>query len=358
MKTIFLFFLVFPLALPAQLSKIKPGMKLDDARKQFPGMKPDYTGMTSWVYKKDTIGMIAGKATYKVMRDTVRSYNFLGDEVPGPCPGNAGADTADYSSFMQNVRRQAAFYTKIFGKPVLSMDGPGITSSELNYDVVFDFRWKFNGDELTMQVTRPKERTKPQVNGAADVHGCAQCCNYTLEIDVKGNGTGMKNPFCLGMTKNEFKKAHPEMSLQVNDYPDKWIMPDTLLTKDGLWRMDFEDGKLVAFNLSIYDGKIYGTDADAAYARLLGRAKELTKEAKKKYGKADSLMTDVPDKRPPVVTDSHGLMDRTDYKASWNVDGKVLVICINERAGGMGGGREPVFNLLVTYPFKEDHAGR
>ncbi|MBI3509113.1 MAG: hypothetical protein HY064_00500 [Bacteroidetes bacterium] len=330
-----------PLLLPAQLNHLRPGMSLEETRKYFPAMRSDFVGMTSWVYGDDSINGIPGKATWVITRDTLRSYQFNSHDVLGPCIVPENKDTLNANLLVKKANELGIMYTRMYGKA--SQGG-----KEENKQYLFYGRWEGSGDHLTVSVERPiLANVREEVNGPNTTWKghCANCCYYKLVVRAEGKGKLLGEKFGIGSPKNKFKKDHPKQASQVKDFTDNWVMNDSLNTNYGNWKFSFTNGKLSAFTLDVYDGEMYKHKTEEAYEVLLKRAKTLTREGKKSFGKPDNVTT-LPDKYPEH--DIHLYYSRVDYEAKWMLSDTSVVVRLSETGGGQSG--PPVFHLEVLYP--------
>jgi hypothetical protein len=340
-----LIFIFLPLIGFSQMNRIQPGMSVEELRKLYPGLVPDLQGMTSNIYGDDSIPGIPGKGTWIIIRDTVRSYQFASKDVVGPCENFPNDDSAARHLLMKKASELSRQYEAAFGKATLTAAPKNSVGSKYLY-----YReWDLENDEIILAVLRPSYGSTEDANvpNAPPVRQIKYGCYYKLSISAKGKGKQFRENFGVDVSKGEFRKKHPKLASQVQEFPDKWTMRDTLMTNYGTWRFSFEKGKLTSFTLDIYDGAIYKNQTEQAYAILLDRCRTLTKEARKNYGKPTDIAEPSSDKYKK--RDLKNYYSEIDYQATWSdVKGKRMVIRLGETGGGKQGA--PVFHLEVIYP--------
>jgi hypothetical protein len=121
----------------------------------------------------------------------------------------------------------------------------------------------------------------------------------------------------------------------VKDFPDCWMMKDTLGGQDAEWHFWFIDNMLAGFSFDSYNGNAYGGTNKAAYPILLKKAKQLVDEEQRSYGAPTLLQAPPTDAYVPVKkVPSAFFYDDIYYNAEWEMDkGKILFIRLHENGG-------------------------
>lgn len=337
--------LLLPLAAFAQLDKIRPGMTLDEFRKQFPAAVPDVNGMTSWVNGKDSLQGISGHTTYLIRRDTVFRYQFLSDEVPGPGPQFPKADSSQSTRMMAVARTLVSHYTDLFGSPAEMSTWPlPKTAANEKYDVyVLTATWKLRGGVVRVFVHRSgTEQEHNLVNATFDTRKTGYHY-YTFQVIAEGTGMEVRSEFGNGISAAEFRYAHPALAAQVKQHPERWIMD----SESGEWKFWFTDSRLTGFAMDAYDGQAYRSPStETAYAEMRTLALKLHAEAEKQYGKATSASASFPSDYPSRKA-SNNYYSEERYLAEWKTPSGELTLLLDEHGGGKYS--SPVFHLEIMF---------
>ncbi|HTA26959.1 MAG TPA: hypothetical protein VK809_04180 [Bacteroidia bacterium] len=346
-KLTLLLIFFFPLAASAQLDKLKPGMSFDEVKKNFPGMIPDASAMSSWIYTKDTVEGIKGSSEYVISQDTLLRYGFTSSPVSGPCKEFPDLKSDDYSRLMKEAISKYNLYLSLYGPPTEYK-----TQSELLPDSsqipvpVYYAKWKNGANQLSIILSRPGNHKRQEMNAPPpSTEDMKPGCKYTLEIMSIGTGNYFQRSCENGITGYTFKLHHPNLSAQVENHPDSWIVADTLTCNTGAWRFTFESKKLDSYSLNITDGSDYTHKTDSAYALLKSRTMVLYNEAKKMHGKPDTLIN----KMLVRYRESRSSFFRhtTYFSAEWKYGDKKLFMIFDKSEGGKQ--FQPIFHLLLFY---------
>jgi hypothetical protein len=345
---LFLFsFYLFPVTLSAQLDRIKPGMTLAEVKHNFPGLKPNASAMSSWVYSKDSVEGIKGSSEYVISKDTELRYGFTSNIVSGPCKAYPDLKSENYSHLMKAAVSIHSSYTSLYGPPAEYKVQPELADDSSQMPVnVFYAKWKHGANELSVTVSRPGKNKRPEINGPPpSTEDLKPGCKYTLEIVSIGTGNTYQKSCGNGITGQTFKELHPGLAAQVENHPDSWVADDTISSKYGDIEFTFEGKRLDSYSIDITDGPSYSHKSDTAYSILSKRAIELYNQAKKIHGKPDTLINKVfatyPGKRSRIY-------HRTTYfAAEWKIEDKKLYIIFDESSGGKQ--FEPIFHITVFY---------
>ena len=290
--------LLLPLTSFAQLDKIKPGMTLAEVKKNFPGLKPDISAMSSWIYAVDTVQGLKGVTEYVIRQDTLLRYDFTSNIVSGPCKSYPDIKSEKYRQLLNEATKLYNQYATFYGKPVEYFTESGlIDDTNHNSENVFYAKWKAGNNELSITVSLPDKNKKPEMNGPPPtVEEMESGCKYTLEVLSIGTGNIFQKYCGNGITGQTFKQQHPTLAPQIENHPDAWMVADTLTSKAGNWEFTFEGGHLDSYSLDINDGQEYYHKTDTAYSLLRKRTLALKIQAEKKYGKPFKLVNKMFDK--------------------------------------------------------------
>jgi hypothetical protein len=343
--------LVFPFLLQAQLDKLHPGMSTNEFHKNFPKAVPDLLSMTSSMYKQDTLLGIRGESRYVAVKDSVNEYTFHSVFYEGPSVKYPKADSAEMVKLVRAAQELTGHYSDIFGQPTeTKTNNPRTKGNETA--AIYSASWK-KPDASVSIIVHPEIEIENEINApAVSPDKKKKSTNYILEISAKGNGTRLRIDFEIGVTKNQFRALMPALASQVKDFPDCWMMPDTLAGRDCEWHFWFVDNGLAGFSFDSYNGDTYGGTNKAAYPLLLNKAKQLVAEEQKSYGSPTVLQAPETDAYVPVKKVPNAFFfDDIYYNAEWEMNkGKVLFIRLHE-SGGKG---ESFLHLEVYYGEKKE----
>ena len=176
--------------------------------------------------------------------------------------------------------------------------------------------------------------------------------DYVLEISAEGKWNKLRIDFEIGVTKNQFRALMPALASQVKDFPDCWMMADTLGGRDCDWHFWFMENTLAGYSFDSYNGDTYGGTNKAAYEILLKKAKQLVAEEQRSYGSPTLLQAPETDAYVSVKKVPNAFFyDDVYYNAEWEMDkGKILFIRLHEN-GGKG---ESFLHLEVYFGEKKD----
>jgi hypothetical protein len=338
--------LLLPLTVFAQLDKIRPGMTLDEFRKQFPAAVPDVNGMTSWVNGKDSLQGMSGHVTYLIRRDTVFRYQFLSEEVPGPGPEFPKADSAQTTRMMAIARTLVSHYTDLFGSPAEMSTLPlSKTAPNEKLDVfVLNATWKLRGGVVRILVHRAgTDEERNMINATMDRRKPG-FHYYTFQVVAEGTGMEIRSEFGTGISSVDFRNTHPALASQVKAHPDRYVMD----SETGEWKFWFVDNRLKGFTMNAYDGLAYRSKSnEQAYSELRKIALKLEAEANKLYGEKSPETPDSP-KDYPARKPSATYYSEIHYDVRWMPkEGGELRITLREHGGGKSS--TPVFHLEVLF---------
>lgn len=352
-KNLLVLVLLLPFFLNAQLDRLHPGMSFEEFHKKFPTAVPDLEAMSSTIYKTDTVLGIVGESRYVAVKDSIKRYGFRSVVVQGPSEEFPKADSADYIRLVRAAEELAGHYTDMFGVPTKQGKklNPRISiGGDLNSfyaiwqkpdaDIRVTVRKEIeNGNMINAPAADPREKKK-------------KGSNYVLEVFAEGKWTKLRIDFEIGITKNQFRALMPALASQVKDFPDCWMMQDTLGGRDSEWHFWFVESKLAGFSFDSYNGNLYGSTNKAAYAILLNKAKQLADEEQKSYGPPTVLQAPPTDAYAPVKkVPTAFFFDDIYYNAEWEMSkGKMLFIRLHE-SGGKG---ESSLHLEVYFGDKEE----
>ncbi len=346
-KLKFLLLFLLPLAASAQLDKIKQGMTREEMKQIFPAMQPDISAMSSWIYTNDSLQGIKGTTEYVIRQDTVLRYAFSSKSFAGPCKEYPNVDQSGSLRLMKTAFELSGRYTTLFGKPIFAIAYPYLSKdTAVSHDTIYFARWKKGNDELKIILSHPGKNKHYEMNAPLlNKEELEPGCKYTLEVTSLGTGTTFKQTCGNGMTGQEFKNAHPNLSNQVENHPDSWIAEDTVTSHSGNWRFTFEGDALDSYSLDIYDGAGYTHKSDSAYVILSRKAIALYGEAKKLYGKTDTLINKVFTKYPGKHSNIYH--HTVHFAAEWKIKDKKLYVIFDESAGGKQ--FDAIFHLMLYY---------
>ncbi|MEO5645654.1 MAG: hypothetical protein ABIQ40_15095 [Bacteroidia bacterium] len=350
-KNLLVLVFMLPFMLNAQLDKLHPGMRMDEFHKNFPSAVPDLAAMTSDIYKTDTIIGVKGESRYEVVKDSVKRYVFHSIPFSGPGAEFPKADSADYIRLVRAAEELAGHYSDVFGVPSKQgkVNPRATTTNEPNS---FYAIWEKPDAHISVTVRKEIEvlnMINAPVNSREKKKNSSA---YVLEIFAEGKWSKLRIDFEIGITKNQFRALMPALASQVKDFPDCWMMNDTLGGRDSEWHFWFVDNVLAGFTFDSYNGDSYGSTNKAAYPILLKKAQQFLDEEQKSYGAATVLQvppTDayVPVKKVPTAFS----FDDIYYNAEWEMDkGKTLFIRLHE-SGGKGSSS---LHLEVYFGEKEE----
>ncbi len=346
-KRILLFIFFFPLAISAQLDKLKRGMPFDEVKKNFPGMIPDASAMSSWIYSKDTLDGIKGSSEYVISQDTLLRYDFTSSPVSGPCKDFPDLKSENYSQLMKEAISKYNSYTALYGPPTeYKTQAESIPDTSQMPVPVFYAEWKHGTNELTIILSRPGNHKRQEMNAPPpSEEDMKSGCKYNLEIRSIGTGNYFQKSGGNGLTGFDFKVLHPKLGEQVENHPDSWIVPDTLTCNTGAWRFTFEAKKLDSYSLNITDGSDYTHKTDSAYLLLKSRTIALYEEAKKFRKKPDTLINRMLLKYSE--TRSSYFHHTTYFTTEWKYGDKTLFMIFDKSDGGKQ--FQPIFHILLYY---------
>lgn len=323
---------MLPFLLNAQLDKLQPGISLEEFHKRFPSAVPDLSAMTSTVYKTDTMLGVIGESRYVAVKDSVKRYAFTSVVFPGPGPAFPKADSVEYLRLVRAAEELAGHYSDIFGVPTeLSKTNPRIGNANS-----FSAIWKTSDAEIKVLV-HPVIEIENMINAPATVSRDKKkkAENYVLEIFAEGKWSKLRVDFEIGITKNQFRALMPSLASQVKDFPDCWMMEDTLGGRDSEWHFWFIDNALAGFVFDSYNGNSYGGSNKAAYPVLLKKAKQFVAEEQKSYGEPTVLQAPPTDAYAPVKKVPGAFFyDDIYYNAEWKMSkGRMLFVRLHENGG-------------------------
>jgi hypothetical protein len=339
---------LLPFVMNAQLDKLRPGMSPAEFHKNFPTAVPDVDAMTSVIYMNDTMMGIAGESRYVAVKDSITRYIFHSNTFQGPDIEFPKADSIAYLKLVRAAEELAGHYSDVFGAPTVQHKHNPRTN-EIN---PFYVEWKKPDAQITMRVYK-EIAVENMINApASDARDKKKkSADYVLEISAEGKGTKLRIDFEIGITKNQFRAFMPSLASQVKDFPDCWMMKDTLGGRDTEWHFWFIDNALAGYTFDSYNGNTYGGTNKTAYPVLLKKAKQLVAEEQKSYGAPTVLQEPPTDVYVPVKkVPSAFFYDDVYYNAEWEMDkGKVLYVRLHEN-GGKG---ESFLHLEVYFGMKD-----
>ena len=350
-KNIFLLFLLLPFLLSAQLDKLRPGMSTDEFHKKFPAAVPDLEAMTSIAYKQDSILGIRGESRYIAVKDSVNKYFFRSVQYTGPSVKFPKADSTEMVKLVRAAEELVGHYSDMFGLPTTTQrKDPRVKENEAAN--IFYAGWKKPDADIAV-VVHPETEIENNINAPYQPDAKKKkATNYVLEISAEGKWSKLRIDFEIGVTKNQFRALMPALASQVKDFPDCWMMPDTLDGNDFQWHFWFVENGLAGYSFDSYNGDTYGGTNKTAYPVLLKKARQLTGEEQKSYGAPTLLQAPETDTYIPVRKVPNAFsFDDIYYNAEWEMDkGKILFIRLHE-SGGKG---ESFLHLEVYFGEKKD----
>jgi hypothetical protein len=349
-----LFVLAFalPFVLDAQLDKLRPGMGQDEFHKKFPAAVPDLNAMTCTMYKTDTLLGVIGESRFVAVKDSVKNYYFRSAVFSGPSAEFPKADSAEYLRIVRAAEELVGHYSDMFGTPTekYKLNPRVLVSGNQNYYLT---SWKKPDAEISV-IVHPVIEIENMINAPVSdgKEKKKKGTNYVMEISASGKWTKLRIDFEIGITKNQFRALMPALASQVKDFPDCWMMNDTLGGRDTEWHFWFIENSLAGFSYDSYNGNTYGSTNKVAYPILLNKAKQLVAEETRSYGEATLLQSPPTDAYVPVKKVPNAFFyDDIYYNAEWEMDkGKTLFVRLHE-TGGKG---ESFLHLEVYFGEKGD----
>ncbi len=330
-KYLLAFIVLLPLFLNAQLDKLQPGMPLEEFHKKFPTAVPDLNAMTSIIYRTDTMLGVIGESRYVAVKDSVKQYQFSSVVFQGPSAEFPKADSSEYWRFVRAAEELAGHYSDIFGAPAEQSKLNPRSGNKNSFSAI----WK-NPDAEIKVLVHPVIEVENMINAPADSRDKKKkATNYVLEIFAEGKWSKLRIDFEIGITKNQFRALMPSLASQVKDFPDCWMMGDTLGGRDSEWHFWFIDNALAGFAFDSYNGNSYGGSNKAAYPVLLKKAKQFVAEEQRSYGEPTVLQAPPTDDYAPVKkVPSTFFYDDIYYNAEWKMGkGRMLFIRLHENGG-------------------------
>ncbi|HET6992003.1 MAG TPA: hypothetical protein VFJ43_11795 [Bacteroidia bacterium] len=336
-KIVFALLFILPVSLFAQLDKLHQGMSLQEFHKNFPSAIPDLQAMTSSIYKQDTLLGIVGESQYTAVKDSVNQYLFQSINYSGPSSEYPKADSSEYLKLLRAAQELTGHYSDIFGTPAeKKSSSPRSSVDELGNQAVYMVSWK-NPDGAVMiivhRVIENENYINAPVNDTKDKK--KKSANYAMEIRANGKWSKLRIDFEIGITKNQFRALMPMLASQVKDFPDCWMMNDTLAKRDTEWHFWFVENGLAGFSYDCYAGDNYGSTNKATYPILIKKAKQMQDEEEKSYGRPTTLQAPATDAYVPIKKIPNAFFyDDVYYNAEWEMDkGKKLFIRLHENGG-------------------------
>ncbi len=336
-KIVLVLIFVLPIHLLAQLDKLSPGMNLQDFRKKFPTATPDFTSMTSNIYRQDTLLGIFGQSQYTAVQDSINQYSFRSKNYSGPSSDFPKADSAEYVLLLRAAVELTGHYSDIFGPPtekkINPWDKPVRGLPDPN---VYSATWKKPDGNVKIIVHQIFE-IENNINAPANVshEKKKKAAIYVMEIEASGKWPKMRIEFEIGITKKQFRALMPALASQVRDFPDCWMMKDTLANRDSDWHFWFVENSLSGYSFDSYAGDAYAGTNKSCYAVLLKKAKQLQTEEENSYGHATTLQAPSTDAYVPLKKIPNAFFyDDVYYNAEWQMEkGKKLFIRLHENGG-------------------------
>jgi hypothetical protein len=340
-KRISLLFCLGAVSLFGQIDQLKKGSSIDDIRKIFPKMEPDYASMTSYVSGETKLTGQEGSVHYHIERDTVTYYHFSANPAEGPSKRFPTVDSAQVMKLISVASDLIGHYTDVLGTPSESHRSSLLNEKEnQNYLEPIYAQWNQPDNKLEIRVYRtvyhtPKKDDHPQINAAPDFASNMKSELYYMVVTATGRGLRLRSEMGLGLTGEQFKKWQPDLANQVQSFPDCWRASGASAEGQENWRFQFEQNKLIGFFYDWNDASSEQNNEEMMYAVFLKKANQLRDEAIKVYGQPykDSSVVSTKYKRPKSLYYS-----RVDYLCQWKTGTDFLMIRMNERSGGKSPG--------------------
>ncbi len=351
MKNYFLSLIfLLPFSLLGQLDKLQPGMKQTEFHKNFPTATEDLISMTSVIYRTDTLLGIIGESRYVAVKDSVNKYGFRSVPALGPNEVFPKADSVEFLRLIRAAEELTGHYTDIFGVPTVhGYVNPRIKGTgncfvanwkrpDANISIIVHQDFVVD-NVINAPVTDTKEKKKKGVN-------------YVLEIFAEGKWTKLRIEFEIGINKLQFRALMPALASQVKDFPECWMMKDSLGGKSAEWHFWFIENILAGYSYDSYGGDAYGGTNKEMYPAFLKKAKMFVAEEKRSYGDPTLLQEPPTDNYTEIKKIPNAFFyDNIYYNAEWEMDkGKTLVVRLHEN-GGKG---ESFLHLEVYFGAKKD----
>jgi hypothetical protein len=334
-KIVLALLFIVPLSLFGQLDKLHQGMSLQDFRKNFPSAVPDLQAMTSSIYKEDTLLGIEGQSQFIAVKDSVNQFLFHSINYSGPSAEFPKADSSELIKLLRAAQELTGHYSDIFGSPTeQKTNSPRSSSNESGN--VYIASWK-KPEGMVMVTVHKVIEIENNINApVTEVRDKKKkAASYVMDIQAGGKWSKLRIDFEIGITKNQFRALMPALASQVKDFPDCWMMNDTLAKRDTEWHFWFVENGLAGFSYDCYAGDNYGGTNKACYSILLKKAKQFQMEEEKSYGQTTTLQVPSTDAYTPLKKIPNAFFyDDVYYNAEWEMDkGKKLLIRLHENGG-------------------------
>lgn len=351
MRLLFVLCFLLPLAVSAQLDKVKPGMSEANFNSVLPEAQRDYEVESYWITKPQSLGKVAGLCRWKSYRDTITEYDFRSEPTYGPSAKYKTYDSTQVHAMKVELEKLRLQFETVFG-PANVFQNVSLQNFPADPKEFWCYRavWIANNgqfvslgimrdnvsDEIANAPYYRKDPTKAEV--------------YTLYISITNRNQFFQSKYGVGLSELLFGKMYPELNgeLDLMVHPIYSLL-DTITCSNAAWIFEFENSELIAMTYWADGGKLFGGTSDSAvFTSFKTKAEILLKEGISNFGTPDSLSN-----RIPVSYIEHNrnlAFDEVFLYAMWKTDEGSVIL----EYALIGGGKNPEFLFTLDVEYLED----
>jgi len=348
MRKLFLCLLFIPALANAQLDRVKTDMTEQEFMKAVPEAKRDYDAESAWVKDSaDAVG-VHGGVQWRFYRDTIVAYHFTSQPASGPSEKFPGVD----SSGVHHMKASADAIRKGFeithGKPEKLWNVALTDPNPMDNAVVYLAQWNDNDNRIIRITIIARGADNNSIN-APVISSVPRLPTYEMNIVVTMPAQDTYLRYGIGQSAATFFLSNSHLLDQAKFRNNRiYTISDTSISSNAHWKFIFVKDQLATMEYSAYLGTEYGKKKDdEAFTAARIITNDIFSQAKKTFGKNDTLSNRMPDK----YKDHARAVEYNEiwFYGGWLPKNGYAVLQFLE----IGGGKNPATTFAITFYYEK-----
>lgn len=287
MRNLLVLAFLIPLALDAQLNRIKLDMTEAEFRMAIPEAKRNLEAESGWIEDTGSVNSMSGAIAWRIYNDSIQAFYFTSETVQGPSEQFPKFDSSAIHELKVKADRLRASLELVHGKPQMHYNECMSCATMMDNPFVYFAEWVFPGNGSIVIVVSLVLPLGTGIN--KDYEPERKSETYELFLHVKSNSTYTKTKYDVGRSATEFLQMHPEYEPQAKfTHNHLYSIKDTATNNYSNWQFIFIDDQLTYIEYNAWLGSNYGDNDIEAFHAGKKKATELLAEAKVLHGRPSS----------------------------------------------------------------------
>lgn len=347
--------LFFVSSLPAQITKLRPGMSDEEFRGVMPGVLPTIDAYNKRITNPETVAEVPGVMVYNFVNGNLDNMNFTA-QIDG-FPIDASPDVykekapASFKQALGYTRKMIDAYKKKFGEPVSYREEniENYKPGENRFSTSFiDAEWKSSaGGSVRLSFYFIGQPMHQQINGPG-----VYPLEYMLTVNYEGTFDDLGTLFLPGMSAKACEKKSKTLFPGGTGTEGVYEKNETIEGMSGSWTFCFEKGQLTSFRFYFYysEGNNPGVD-ERAYTKYYRAAEHVVESFEKTWGKPSLYEHPGPRYEDPA----QHVVQSAEVHAAWQQNMNISLTYAMRNSNPKMGLRNSVSFEVVFYNLSEEY---